>query len=79
MAQSTRSERFAHFAAGAAGESPLYEVLAREIAADAHLLALASFARPGQPAPNLLLAAWPSYTTSSWRAPTTLYATSTLT
>ncbi|MHA1152715.1 MAG: DUF2332 domain-containing protein [Alphaproteobacteria bacterium] len=39
------------------GVSPLYEVLARGVAADPRLLALAARARPGQPPPNMLLAA----------------------
>lgn len=37
--------------------SPLYATLAEAVADDAALLALAARARPGQPAPNLLLAA----------------------
>ncbi len=39
------------------GVSPLYEALARGVAADPRLLALAARARPGQPPPNMLLAA----------------------
>jgi hypothetical protein len=56
MEHSALSQRFARFALEAAGESPLYEVLASEIAEDAQVLELASHARPGQPVPNLLLA-----------------------
>src|SRR4051794_3279610 len=48
-------ERFAEFEC--AGHSRLYERLARGVAADAELLALAARARPGQPVPNLLFAA----------------------
>ncbi len=40
-----------------AGVSPLYHALALEIAQDPELLEVASQARPGQPAPNMLLAA----------------------
>lgn len=47
--------RFAH--QQAAGVSPLYEHLARAIAEDADLLALAARTRPGQPAPNMLFGA----------------------
>ncbi len=57
MEYSALSERFIRFAGEAAGESPLYEVLAREVAEDHQILSLASRARPGQPVPNLLLAA----------------------
>ena len=39
-----------------AGTSPLYQALAQAIAADPELLELACQARPGQPAPNMLLA-----------------------
>jgi hypothetical protein len=48
-------ERFAAFEC--AGHSRLYERLARGVAAEPELLALAALARPGQPVPNLLLAA----------------------
>ena len=50
-----RFERFARYECH--GSSPLYERLALGIAADPELLALAARCRPGQPAPNLLLAA----------------------
>jgi hypothetical protein len=48
-------ERFAAFEC--AGHSRLYERLARGVAADPELLALAADAQPGQPVPNLLFAA----------------------
>jgi hypothetical protein len=52
------SRRFQRFAeAECRGSSPLYEHLALAIATDNQLLALAAHAAPGQPAPNLLLAA----------------------
>ena len=50
--------RFRRFAsAEAAGSSPLYERLARGVADDRELLALAAHRGPGQPPANLLLAA----------------------
>jgi hypothetical protein len=52
------SEHFVQFAVQECRNyTPLYERLAIGIAADAEVLALASHARPGQPVPNLLLAA----------------------
>ena len=52
------ARRFRRFAAAECrGVSPLYEHLACSIAADHELLALAAHAAPGQPVPNLLLAA----------------------
>ncbi|MFE2943342.1 DUF2332 domain-containing protein [Streptomyces sp. NPDC059255] len=48
-------EKFA--AQQAAGTSPLYETLSRTVARTPELLDLAARARPGQPAPNLLLGA----------------------
>jgi hypothetical protein len=48
-------QRFADFEAR--GYSPLYDRLARAVAADPGLLALAAVALPGQPAPNLLFGA----------------------
>ena len=50
-------ERFRAFAAVECGRSPLYRALAEGIAGDADLLALAGASAPGQPAPNLFLAA----------------------
>jgi len=51
-------ERFTRFAEReCARVSPLYEALARAVAADPDLLALGARARPGQPAPNMLFAA----------------------
>jgi hypothetical protein len=50
--------RFRRFAARECrGLSPLYEALAEAIAEDPDVLALAAAARPGQPVPNLFLAA----------------------
>ncbi|HEY3187452.1 MAG TPA: DUF2332 domain-containing protein [Solirubrobacteraceae bacterium] len=54
-ALATRFERFA--ALEADGHSRLYGRLARAVAADRDLLSLAAHAAPGQPAPNLFLAA----------------------
>ncbi len=52
------AERFQSFAARECrGVSPLYECLAGAVAEDPELLALAARARPGQPPPNMLLAA----------------------
>ncbi len=52
------ASRFRRFAAReCAGISPLYHALALEIAQEPELLELASKAHPGQPAPNMLLAA----------------------
>src|SRR5687767_7873946 len=57
-APSALAERFRRFATvECRGSSPLYERLALAIAEDPELLALAAHAPPGQPAPNLLLAA----------------------
>ena len=50
--------RFRRFAESECrGSSPLYERLARAVADDAEMLALAAEAPPGQPTPNLFLAA----------------------
>ena len=54
-ALATRFERFA--ALEADGHSRLYGRLARAVATDRELLSLAAHAAPGQPAPNLFLAA----------------------
>ncbi len=52
------ARRFLHFAEReAAGSSPLYTQLCRHIAEDPEVLALAANVPPGQPTPNLLLAA----------------------
>jgi hypothetical protein len=52
------ARRFEHFAASEChGYSPLYERLARGVARDPALLALAAHAPMGQPVPNLLLGA----------------------
>jgi len=52
------ARRFLHFAEReAAGSSPLYTRLCRHIADDPEALALAANVPPGQPTPNLLLAA----------------------
>lgn len=51
-----RFRRFADHECAVAG-SPLYGVLARTVADDGDLLALAAHARPGQPPANMLLAA----------------------
>jgi hypothetical protein len=51
------ADRFDRFAQIECGASPLYLRLSQGIAADQDLLALAAHAQPGQPAPNLLLAA----------------------
>src|SRR5437764_3662657 len=52
------ASRFVRFAEQeACASSPLYERLSRAIAGDPAMLALATLARPGQPAPNLLFAA----------------------
>lgn len=51
-------ERFTRFAEReCARVSPLYETLARAVAADPDLLVLGARARPGQPVPNMLFAA----------------------
>jgi hypothetical protein len=56
--RSALAERFRRFATvECRGASPLYERLALAVAEDAELLALAAHAPPGQPAPNLFLAA----------------------
>lgn len=51
------AQRFRRFAAEECGASPLYRRLAEGVAADPDLLELAAACPPGQPAPNLLLAA----------------------
>ncbi len=52
------AQRFRRFAdRECTGVSPLYEALARAVAADPSLLALGARARPGQPVPNMLFAA----------------------
>jgi hypothetical protein len=51
------SQRFLRFAQDECGHSPLYRRLAEGIAGDPDLLALAAHTPPGQPRPNLLLAA----------------------
>jgi hypothetical protein len=50
------ADRFDRFAQVECGASPLYQKLARGIALDSDLLALAAHTQPGQPAPNLFLA-----------------------
>lgn len=58
MDTSSLSERFQRFAdRECRGSSPLYEHLARQLAADEPLLRIAAHARLGQPMPNLFLAA----------------------
>jgi len=51
------SQRFERFARRECHVSPLYERLALGIAGDPELLAIAARAKPGQPVPNLFLAA----------------------
>lgn len=52
------ADRFERFAAVQCdGSSPLYAAVCRRIAADPEILTLAAAAPPGQPVPNLLLAA----------------------
>lgn len=52
------ARRFASFPeAGLSTPSPLYEVLSHSVSADPDLLRIAAQAPPGQPVPNLLLAA----------------------
>jgi hypothetical protein len=51
------AQRFARFARRECHVSPLYERLSRGIAQDPELLAIAAQAQPGQPVPNLFLAA----------------------
>src|SRR5215218_1913808 len=54
----TLADRFACFALEECHDSsPLYERLALGVADDPAMLALAAYARPGQPTPNLLFAA----------------------
>lgn len=58
MDQSQLSVRFKNFAdIECKGSSRLYELLSRKIAEDDEILELSSFARIGQPVPNLLLGA----------------------
>ncbi len=57
MTPSEVAERFRRFAAIECDRSPLYRRLAEGIAEDADLVALAGRTAPGQPVPNMLLAA----------------------
>jgi hypothetical protein len=54
---SALSQRFVRFAERECHVSPLYERLSLGIARDPELLAIAAQAKPGQPVPNLVLAA----------------------
>lgn len=58
MDKSQLSLRFTNFAnIECKGSSQLYEVLSRKIAEDDEILEICSFARVGQPVPNMLLGA----------------------